>query len=338
MVRRVRRDERVPGLWGAVVGIDGLTAIGADGWRKNGAKIRVTSQDEVHLGSCTKAMTATLIGQAVQAGKLAFDRTLADCFPDLANKADPVLAGITVRQLLDHRSGLPANVDWRKFDAGTRAITAKRRAIVADILAQRPRRSPGSYEYSNVGYLFLGAIIEGIQAREWEAAIAADVFKPLGMTRSGFGPPGTPGKLDQPWGHVKKVWDVVPVQGDNAAVLGPAGCVHCPCADWAAYIAWTLRADVGDTPLLTHATQAELLTPSGGFYAAGWEVTQRDWAGGRTLVHSGDNTLWHCVAWLAPAKGFAVLAATNSSFSDSAKVCDDLASALIRWQVDPRKR
>ena len=337
LVRRIRGDDRVPGLWGAVVDTKGVNALGADGWRKTGANVRVTPRDQVHLGSCTKAMTATLIGRLVQAGKLTLDRTLAECFPDLAAGADPTLAAVTVRQLLDHRSGLRANVDWHRLDGTAAPLRQKRRTIVADVFRQPPSQPPGEYLYSNLGYMTLGAIVESIEGRDWEDAIAADLFKPLGMTQSGFGPPGTTGRVDQPWGHTRQLDAWWPVQGDNAVPLGPAGRVHCPCADWAAYIAWTLRADVGDTPLLSRATQADLLTPSAGTYAAGWEITKRDWAGGRVLVHSGDNTLWHCVTWLAPKKGFAVLAATNSSSADVAKVCDDLASALIRWHQEARK-
>lgn len=338
LVRRVRGDERVPGLWGGVVGTNGLTAIGADGWRKAGTKVRVTPGDPVHLGSCTKAMTATLIGLLVQANKLTLDRTLADCFPDLAAGADRTLAAVTVRQLLDHRSGLQANVDWHHLDGSPAPMRQKRRTIVADVLRRPPAQPPGEYLYSNLGYMTLGAIVESIENRDWEDAIRDDLFKPLGMTQSGFGPPGTIGRVDQPWGHTRQFGAWWPVQGDNAVPLGPAGRVHCPCSDWAAYIAWTLRADAADTPLLSRATQAVLLTPSAGTYAAGWEITERKWAGGRVLVHSGDNTLWHCVTWLAPKKGFAVLSATNSSSPDVGKVCDELSSELIRWHADARKR
>lgn len=332
VVRKVRGSDRVPGLWGAVTRTDGLMAIGADGWRKFRSDVPVTSDDCVHLGSCTKAMTATLIGRAVQAGRLLLDRTLADCFPDFAAKADRATVAVTVRQLLDHRGGLLPNVDWRKFDAMPGTLTERRRAVVEYALGKPPRNPPGSkFEYSNVGYMTLGAILEAIHERPWEAVIADDLFKPLGMTGMGFGPPGTAGQIDQPWGHAEQLGLWVADQFDNPAVLGPAGRVHGPMAEWAKYVAWTLRADAGDTPLLSHATQAKLLSDTAGYSAAGWETTDRLWAGGRTLVHSGDNTRWHCVTWLAPKRGFAVLAATNLGGANAAKVCDDLSAALIGW-------
>ena len=334
VVRTARGKDRTPGLWGAVVTTRGLDAVGAAGVRKWRTDVAATPQDQVHLGSCTKAMTATLVGQLVRTGKLAFDRPLSACFPTLAAKANPAMAAVTVRQLLDHRGGLPADVDWSTFDAGPGPVTAKRLAVVEHVLGEPPATPPGNaFAYSNTGYLVLGAIVEAVQGRPWETVIQTDLFAPLGMAAAGFGPPGTPGQVDQPWGHLQRLAMWVPVQSDNPEVFGPAGRVHCSMADWAKYVAFVLRADAGDTPVLDRATQAALLTPSAGDYAAGWSITDRPWAGGRTLVHSGDNTTNHCVAWLAPKKGFAVLAAANVSDDAVAQVCDDLASGLIRWHL-----
>ena len=71
---------------------------------------------------------------------------------------------------------------------------------------RRPRRDPRS---------------ENRPARE--DLITTELFKPLGMTTAGFGPPGTPGKIDQPWGHIIKNGRFEPSQFDNPPVMGPAG-------------------------------------------------------------------------------------------------------------------
>ncbi len=62
-------------------------------------------------------------------------------------------------------------------------------------------------------------------------------------------------------------------------------------------------------------------------YAMGWIIADgQPWAGGPALTHSGNNTLWMAVAWLAPAKDFAVLVTCNQA---SDKACNDAVLALI---------
>ncbi len=62
----------------------------------------------------------------------------------------------------------------------------------------------------------------------------------------------------------------------------------------------------------------------------GWAVTERPWAGGRVLNHSGSNNLWFCTTWIAPEKGFAVLVCCNQGGDEAAKGCDEACGALIR--------
>ncbi len=147
------------------------------------------------------------------------------------------------------------------------------------------------------------------------------------MTSAGFGPPGTRGKLDQPWGHSAKG---EPSQTDNAPALGPAGTVHVSFHDWAKFGSLHLRGAQGKAKLLKASTFRTLHTPPGGSdYAGGWFVASRPWAGGRALMHSGSNTTWYCTIWLAPLRDFGVLVATNMGGDAASKACDEAISALI---------
>jgi hypothetical protein len=59
----------------------------------------------------------------------------------------------------------------------------------------------------------------------------------------------------------------------------------------------------------------------------GWIIAEgQPWAGGPALTHAGSNTMWMAVAWLAPAKDFAVLISCNQA---NAEACNDAALALI---------
>ena len=83
--------------------------------------------------------------------------------------------------------------------------------------------------------------------------------------------------------------------------------------------------------LLKPATLKTLhIPPPGCEYAGGWIVLERSWAGGTALNHSGSNTCWFATIWLAPARNFAILVATNQGDKQAERACDQAASALIR--------
>jgi CubicO group peptidase (beta-lactamase class C family) len=326
----VRDEHHLPGLIGAILEGNRLAAIGAVGIRKIGSPDPIRVTDQVHLGSCTKTMTATLIGMLVDQGKLTWGTTIREVFPDLAPQVHPGFQAATLSHLLTHRAGLPPNVSW--WDLPGRTPTEQRLSIVASHLADPPRHRPGStYEYSNVGYALAGLMAEAVADQPWETLMQDRLFEPLGMSSAGFGSPGRPETVDQPWGHHGKGGQVEPTQRDNAPSLGPAGTVHCTIPDWARFAALHMAAARGRPRLLKAATFRALHTPPPGFeYAGGWLVCQRTWAGGRALTHNGSNTAWYATIWLAPALNLAFLAATNQGDKVAEKANDDAIVALIR--------
>ena len=91
-----------------------------------------------------------------------------------------------------------------------------------------------------------------------------------------------------------------------------------------------LRSFKGAGTLLRPETYARLHEPPfGGDYAFGWLVTTRPWAGGTVYTHAGSNTMNFCVAWVAPARDFAVLAVTNQGGQEAQTGTDEVAAALI---------
>lgn len=199
-----------------------------------------------------------------------------------------------------------------------------------------PAGTPGkSFEYSNQGYAIAGAMLEQITGTAWENLLQTRLFTPLEMRSAGFGAPGTAGKLDQPLGHSKRRNSKAEEPGpsaDNPPAIGPAGTVHCSISDLARYAAW--HADEGrfaHWPLKLKPETFERLhrPPEGGDYACGWVVTDRNWAGGRVLVHNGSNTLWFAVMWVAPLKNAAFVAATNSARNGAEVAVDSAVAALI---------
>jgi CubicO group peptidase (beta-lactamase class C family) len=332
ILARVQQKHRVPAIAAVVVTSEGLARAAVAGVRKNGTTIPVTLEDKWHLGSDGKAMTAVLVARLVEEGRLKWDTTVSEVFPELAAGFQSEAARITVMQLLTHRSGLRANPNLRDY-LGLDG-TKERLRLVENELSKRPSHPPGThYEYSNIGYAIAGAMTEKITGRSWEEALRGRVFEPLGMTSVGFGGTGTAGKIDQPWGHSARG---TPVGGngpamDNPPVLGPAGRIHCTIQDWAKFVADQLRGARGQRALLKPETYRILQTPpAGGDYALGWGVRERGWGGGTVLQHTGDNTMNFANVWLAPHRDFAVLACLNQSGNTAFLASDDAISSLIK--------
>ncbi len=338
LLESIRQKHHLPALAGAIVTGREVVAIGAAGVRKAGTETPVTLDDEWHLGSDTKAMTAVLIASLVEQGKLGWDTSIEQTFPDLAAELQPEMRKVTILHLLSHRSGLPANILWGRVSTQV-PLLEQRQNVVKSLKTLKLKSEPGSaYEYSNLGYVVAAAMAEKVTNTSWEALITATVFKPLKMKSAGFGGTGTPGKVDQPWPHGA---DGNPAPGngpavDNPPVLGPAGIVHCSLADWAAFIMDQLRGEQGNGALLKTETYKMLHKPPfGGDYALGWLTAQRPWGGGMVLTHAGSNTWNYAVVWIAPLRDFAVLVCTNQGGPVAAKACDEAASALILLKLNP---
>ena len=327
----IRQKHGVSAIAAVNVTSKGLLTQGVAGVRKRGTEVPATLNDQWHLGSDGKAMTATLVARLVEKERLKWDTTVAEVFPDLAPGFNPEARTITVLQLLSHRSGLRPNPDlllYRGADG-----TKERLRLVKDELKKAPQHKPGAhYEYSNLGYAIVGAIVERITGKSFEEAIQDEVFRPLGMSSVGFGGTGTPGITDQPWGHYEN-GAPVPDNGpamDNPPVLCPAGRIHCTIQDWARFITDQLRGARGEPALLQPATYQKLQTPPfGGEYALGWLVVEREWGGGTVLNHGGDNTMNFANVWVAPRRDFAILVCVNQSGNTAFEATDEAVGALM---------
>jgi CubicO group peptidase (beta-lactamase class C family) len=349
LLEPIRAKHKIPGMAAAVLR-GGNINLGVAGVRRAGSTERITLDDAFHLGSDTKAMTATLIAMLIEDGKLSWSTTIGDIFGDTVMGMDPAWKPVTIEQLLTHRGGAPANLEagglWGRLRERKGTPTRQRMELVEDVLSHSPEATPGArYIYSNAGYAIAGAMAETITGRPWEDLMQDRLFKPLGIGSAGFGAPGMTEKADQPWGHTSSGKSIAPgPRADNPPAIGPAGIVHMSIPDWARFIALHLRGDAAnpnhEARLLQPDTFTRLHTPASGPgdpYAPGWLVAGRDWAKGngaahtgRVLTHAGSNTLWFCVVWIAPERDFAVLVASNQGGDEAARACDDTAWALIQ--------
>lgn len=288
----------VVATWGA----DGASAIAVAGAAHAGAA-PAGPDDAWHVGSLTKAMTATLAARLVAADAVAWDATAGELLGAAAPWAD-----VTLAELLHHRSGMAANLPrWRA------AMRPDRAQYVAHMLATAPGTPRGETEYSNAGYVVAGAMLEVAGGAPWEELMRRHVFAPLGMTGAGFGAPKAI------WGHGPAPVPPGPF-ADNLPAMGPAGTVHLPPAAMLRFLA----AHAAEDPaFLSPAEWRRLHTPVGR-YAMGWRP-----AGGG-LAHYGTNTAWMAQMWIGD--GRAVFVAVNAG-GEAARLATE--AAMLRLAGSP---
>ncbi len=105
----------------------------------------VTLNDLWHLGSNFKAFTAMLAATAVDRGEIEWTTTLAEAFPELEPTMLEAYRGVTLRDLLAHRAGVPANPD-RQFVSGQTRAGGTHVPVVTRACAMRASNASGSFE------------------------------------------------------------------------------------------------------------------------------------------------------------------------------------------------
>ena len=344
----VRTRYKLPALGAVAFTRDSIIALDVVGVRKLGDPTPAARDDRFHLGSDTKAMTAGLLGLLVDRGRLRWESTLPELFPELAPTMRPEYRTLSVREILTHRSGIQRNPS-RSF---TEATSRKdREAFMRWIVKQPLANRRGEYSYANSNYIIAGAIAEKLLDGEFEELLPRELLGPIGITTAGFGAAGSPDKVDQPWGHAASLAGLGPLRSfrpgdaaDNPRVFSPAGRLHLSMADWAKWGQIVLRAARGEKSPWTLATGKALVTPAPGDtsamrYAFGWVVGCRSWAtpSGRVLTHSGSNTRNFAVAWLAPERDFGVFVATNVVATGTQDAVDAVAAGALRLFVLPTR-
>ena len=347
------KEFGLPALAAAVVQNGSIVACGAVGTRRVGTQIPVTINDRFHIGSDSKAITSLLAGQFVQEGKLKWDSTPADVFPELKPTMNAEFAKTTLEQLLSHSSGLSdkslVDLIYRSYKQDGN-MDEVRYWMVKETAAQPLDHARGSkFDYSNLGYVIAGAMLERVGHESWEELVEARIFKPMDLKTAGFGPQASLGMVDAPLGHTivngKTEAMLAGPNGDNPLILGPAGTIHMSVLDFAKWVAW----NAGEGKRGPDLVSAEILkkihtpfvstgaregaapgTPKTGGYALGWGSVQESWATAPSITHNGSNNMNLATATFWPGADFGFVMMTNIAGQPADDALRKLAAELYK--------
>jgi CubicO group peptidase (beta-lactamase class C family) len=270
---RAQQEGRAPSLVAGVVRDGGLA------WSAGRGDVAEPHDDvQYRLGSISKTVTAVAVMRLRDEGSLHLDDPLDRHLPGTP------FGDRTVGQLLSHLAGASAESPggwWERTPGGSLADLDLGQD---DVVLGAARR----FHYSNLGFGLLGELVARARGTSWDEAVANEVLRPLGMSRTSPRPvaPAASGLAVHPWADV-----VLPEPEHHAGVMAAAGQLWATLADLGRFAAFLL-GDTGD--VLDPGTLAEMTEPAGvDSAAAGWssyglglQVIRLD---GRTYVGHGGS-------------------------------------------------
>lgn len=350
MLRSYLAEAGIPALAAAVAKDGEIVAAGAVGTRRAGADVAVTIDDRFHIGSDTKAMTSLLAAMLIEEGKLRWDSTPAEIFPEFAASMDKGFASVTLAQLLSHTSGLPSDNEaieevWERSFEQPGNLDEMRRFVVKEWGKQSLEAPPGTrFAYSNQGYITAGAMIERVTGTTWDELMFERIFNPLGMTTAGLGCQSSLGKLDAPLSHIVENGKLKPLlagpNADNPQILGPAGIAHMSILDFVRWVSWNAGKGKRGPALVRPETLRKLHTPvieaslpPGGLqtkarYGFGWAELEVAFAPHPVFQHTGSNNKNLASAWMDTQNDLAIVLAANVAGDKPKAALNALAQEL----------
>jgi len=281
------------------------------------------------LASVTKVMATTpALMLLVERGRVRLDAPVATYLPELQGTGT---AGVTVRQLLTHTSGLRADIPDPELKALRDSAAVMRR-----VLAEAPRVAPGTRViYSDLNAILLGAVVQRVTGEPLDVFAARELFSPLGLGATMFRPPASFRPRIAPTG----VWRGHPIAGvvsDGSAfklrgVSGNAG-LFASAMDVARFAQFMLREGaLPDGRRLLKPETVRLFTSKSADFRHGSEARALGWQalptgervssagtlfGPRSYGHTG----WTGTSlWIDPDRDLFVVLLTNRAFAPRAR-------------------
>jgi len=295
-----------------------LKSIGRFSYEPNSPQ--VTTGSIFDLASVSKVVATTSMAMILyERGLLDLEAPIAAIIPEFGDASDSRKAEVTVRMLLAHSSGLPA---YEKLFLRVK----NREGLLAAAFTAPLTADPGTRaEYSDIGFIILGAALERIADEPLDRFCQREVFGPLGMGRTTFNPPATWQASIVPTADDRAFRRRViqgEVQDENASVLGGvAG--HAGVFSTAQDIAIFAHAMLnGGAPMVRREALAQFTrresSPAGTSRALGWDTPSTSSQSGEYFSSYSFGHLGYTGTslWIDPERQLSVAFLTNRTWPD----------------------
>ncbi len=248
----------VPGASVAVVKDGAVVYLRGHGLRRAGTEEKVDGNTIFQLASVTKTFTAASVASMVDRGKVGFDQEVIGLIPGFALKDPYATRYTTPRDLLAHRTGLPAFTgDLFDHLGYTREQVIERARYIEPSCSFREKA-----QYSNVGYFLAGEVAARAAGQEWEEVVAENLLVPLGMKRTGFSSTlDRESNVASPHAIADEKTRVIPY--NRQVVLAPAGAMTSTASDLSRYMIMLLdEGRYAGRQILQSGSVREMFTPA----------------------------------------------------------------------------
>ena len=294
----------------------------------------MTSATPVDLASVSKSFTGLAVAQLIEAGKVDPDAPVSRYVPNFRVGGASGSNAITVRHLLEHRSGLTRSADYLApccVGSNGQNFPEALRTLGGAKLRGRP---PAQFRYANSNYIVLAALVEGVARQPFAAYMQTHVFAPLAMPRTTLDRAqaeawGLAAYHEQQWGRVERG------PSEFTGWLGSSG-VKSTAEDMARYIEIMLYGEPVPVPPAVSLVRRSLAEPANG-YRFGWFINQQaDWLdGARVWEHSGDIWGANSAVVLAPGRGAGVAVMINAGAHRARAVARGVLARTIGVSAPP---
>ncbi|HEY7800238.1 MAG TPA: serine hydrolase [Hyphomonadaceae bacterium] len=297
-----------------------------EGFSLANRELNVAAKPETifRLGSITKQFTAASIMQLVQQGKLKVEDPVSKYY----TAAPAAWSGITVRHLLNHRSGIPSYTGLPGFMT-TMATTPRTPEQIVELTRDKPLEfEPGSkYAYNNTGYVLLGHIIEKVSGQTYAEYLDTHIFKPLGMKNSGYDVsakvlPNRAAGYDA----TNNVW--ANAQYLSMTLPHAAGALYSTVDD---LLVWE-EAFFSDK-IVSKASREAMTTDNGNNY--GYGLGFGDIGGHRSIAHGGGIHGFSTYMTRFPADGVTIIVLSNLQSAPTSAIGNELARLIFGIPAPP---
>lgn len=287
---------------GKVTHVKGFGTTGSSG-------VTVTAQTPFQIGSVSKSFAALVVLQLADEGQLSLDDPVSTYIPYFQTNDKTVSDQISIRHLLNHRSGLTMLEGNRHQDTTYRGADAMER-VIRDFKSVQLFAKPGTrFQYSNANYMLIAQLIESVEKMPYEKVVQARIFAKLGMKNS-YIQMATDSAQRLAFGHTQ--WFGFTVEKNFIAgrlMMGPGG-VTSSAEDLAAYLVAIFE---NDPRIISNTLVKALVKERKGGYEFGWEFDTV--AGQRIIFHGGLNPGFLAMVKYKPKTHAGVLILTNMSGS-----------------------
>jgi CubicO group peptidase (beta-lactamase class C family) len=286
-----------------------------------------TTRTKFRLGSITKQFTAMAILILQERGKLKVEDPIGKYLDD----APKAWEGVTIHHLLTHTGGVPSYTD----DPAFRKKMMMPETVKSMISRFRDKPldfKPGEkFHYSNSGYFLLGAIVEKLSGKSYEAFLKEAIFEPLGMKDTGYDHSETliPGRAS---GYIRAGEGLKNAEYLDMAQPYAAGSLYSTAEDLARW-----DRSLGEGKLISKESYAKMYTPFKSDYAYGWMVTTAK--GRKEIQHGGGINGFNTEILRYPDQKVCVVVLCNVLPSNPDRVAHDLAKVAFGEPYElPRSR